>query len=92
MRPSNAAVSVSLIAASVATTQREKDIAAAALAGYDGPCGFCQRSVRPGLGSGNFAHPFRKIFLYICPGCRSKAEAHAAKIKECCFCGGSLTY
>jgi hypothetical protein len=67
-----------------------KDISAAALLGYDGPCGFCQRPVLLSLGSGNSAHPFRKIFLYICPECRSKAEAHAAGIRECCFCGGRL--
>jgi hypothetical protein len=68
-----------------------KDIAGANLRAYDGPCGFCQQPVRLGLGSGNAAHPFRKVFLYVCPGCRSRAEAHAAKIQECCFCGRGLS-
>lgn len=68
-----------------------KDIAAAILQGYDGPCGFCQRPVRLGHGSGNFAHPYRKVFLYVCPACRAKGEAHAVKLTECCFCGDSFT-
>ena len=68
-----------------------KDIALANIHGYSGPCGFCQRPVRLSTGSGNLAHPFRRIFLYICPACRARAEAHAAQIHECCFCGGGLS-
>jgi serine/threonine protein kinase/cytochrome c-type biogenesis protein CcmH/NrfG len=64
-----------------------KDIAAANLRGYNGPCNFCQCPVRLGLGSGNFAHRFRKNFLYVCHRCRSQAEAQARDILECCFCG-----
>jgi serine/threonine protein kinase len=63
-----------------------KDIALANLQGYEGPCGFCQTPVRLGDGSGSLAHPFRGVFLYVCPGCRSQAQSHAAGIQECCFC------